>query len=114
MRRSRLRKLWLRSSLIVLQPSERGRDVGSAFAMPTARRVFGESGFRPIVKAKSRRPISSSPSPCRRYAPTTQAEAPAWGEVGFSPTDPSYLPQRFTTALVTASRTASCRIAHWK
>jgi hypothetical protein len=26
----------------------------------------------------------------------------------------NYLPQRFTTALVTASRTASCRIAHWK
>jgi hypothetical protein len=24
------------------------------------------------------------------------------------------LPQRFKTALVTASRTASCRIAHWK
>jgi hypothetical protein len=24
-----------------------------------------------------------------------------------------YLPQRFMTAFVTASRTASCRIAHW-
>ena len=32
----------------------------------------------------------------------------------FRPTAAGYLPQRFTTALVTASRTASCRIAHWK
>ncbi len=32
----------------------------------------------------------------------------------FRPIAAGYLPQRFTTALVTASRTASCRIAHWK